>query len=176
MRWFWIDRFEEFVRGQRATAIKNVTLAEEPLDEYFPGAPHYSHSLVIEGIAQTGGLLISEMGHFEKRVVLAKVSRATFHRLVYPGDQLTLKVELESMHPSGAIVHGKTWIGSELHGELEVWFAVLDSSFGEGAFFPPAHLMRWLRILRLYDVAVDDQGRPLQPPAALLEAERTATT
>ncbi len=36
MRWFWIDRFEKFVAGKQAVTIKNVTLAEEPLDDYLP--------------------------------------------------------------------------------------------------------------------------------------------
>ncbi len=56
MRWFWIDRFEEFVRGKHAVTVKNVTYGEEPLDDYMPGHPHYPHSLIIEGMAQTGGL------------------------------------------------------------------------------------------------------------------------
>ena len=70
MRWFWIDRFEKFVSGKEAVTIKNVTLAEEPLDDYLPGFPHYPHSLVIEGMAQTGGILLGEHFQFETCAIL----------------------------------------------------------------------------------------------------------
>ena len=69
MRWFWIDRFEKFQVGKQAVTLKNVTLSEEPIDDYLPGIPHYPHSLMIEGMAQTGGLLISQMQDFTQRVV-----------------------------------------------------------------------------------------------------------
>jgi 3-hydroxymyristoyl/3-hydroxydecanoyl-(acyl carrier protein) dehydratase len=52
MRWFWVDRFEEFVRCRRAVAIKAVTLAEEHLHDHFPGAALVPNSLVLEGLAQ----------------------------------------------------------------------------------------------------------------------------
>ena len=53
MRWFWIDRFEEFERGRRAVAVKAIALGEEQLQEYMPGFPIMPHSLMIEGLAQT---------------------------------------------------------------------------------------------------------------------------
>jgi len=69
MRWIWIDKFVEFESGKRAVALKNVTLAEEHLHDHFPGAPVMPNSLVIEGIAQTGGLLVGEHSGFEERVI-----------------------------------------------------------------------------------------------------------
>lgn len=174
MRWFWIDRFVQFERGKRATAIKNVNLAEEPLDDYFPSSPFLPHSLIIEGTAQTGGLLVSEEGSFNQRVVLAKVSKAIFHRFAEAGDQIHIHVEVAEKLDRGAIITGKSMIGSELQGEFELWFAFLDDSFGKERLFPPELLMRWLRVLRLYDIAVDEQGNRLSPPEYLLEAERLA--
>jgi len=106
MRWFWIDRFTEFESGRRATAIKNVSLAEEHLHDHFPGAPMMPNSLVIEGIAQTAGLLVGEHGGFEERVVLAKVARATFHFPAVPGDTLEYRVEIDDIHKDGAIASG----------------------------------------------------------------------
>ena len=55
MRWIWIDKFLEFRSGQFARAIKNLTLAEEHLHDHFPGYPVMPASLIIEGLAQTGG-------------------------------------------------------------------------------------------------------------------------
>jgi 3-hydroxyacyl-[acyl-carrier-protein] dehydratase len=172
MRWFWIDRFESFVSGVEAVTLKNVTFAEEPLDEYLPGKPHYPHSLIIEGMAQTGGLLLSQLSNFEARIVLAKVSKAEFFRLVEPGDQLRMTARLKSVQPDGALVEGQTHVGEDLQGTLELTFAILDESFGDSSFFNPVGLMRMLRFMRLFDVAVDTAGQPIPIPQAMLDAER----
>ena len=171
MRWFWIDRFERFVSGVEAVALKNITFAEEPLDDYLPGKPHYPHSLIIEGMAQTGGLLLSQLEDFEARIVLAKVSKAEFFRLVEPGDQLRLTARLQSVQPDGAIVEGQTHVGQELQGQFELTFAKLNESYGDSSFFEPVGLMRMLRVLRLFDVAVDQQGNRIRPPQAILDQE-----
>ena len=55
MRWFWIDRYTEFVSGERATAVKNVSLSEEHLHDHFPGHGVMPNSLVLEGMAGAGG-------------------------------------------------------------------------------------------------------------------------
>lgn len=171
MRWFWIDRFTEFVRDTRATSIKNISFGEEPLDDYQPGHPHYPHSLMIEGMAQTGGLLVSEPGGFLTKTVLAKVSKAVFHRLVVPGDQIALQAVVQDKQPTGAIVSGTITVGAELVAELELWFAFLDARFGENALFPPEDLLRTLRILKMFDVAVDQNGNKISPPQHMLDAE-----
>lgn len=172
MRWFWIDRFVEFVRDQRAVAIKNICFGEEPIDDYLPGHPHYPHSLIIEGMAQTGGLLVSEAGGFKTKTVLAKVSKAVFHKLVVPGDQMVLTAVVQDKQPSGAIVQGTVTVDGQLRAELELWFAFLDDRFGESALFPPEDLLRTLRIMRLFDVAVDQNGNKISPPEHMIEAER----
>ena len=172
MRWFWIDRFERFVAGEEAVALKNVTFSEEPLDDYLPGKPYYPHSLIIEGMAQTGGLLLSQLQNFEQRIVLAKISRAEFFCLAGPGDQLRLTARLESVQPDGAIVIGKTHIDGRLQGEFELTFAILDESFGETSFFEPVDLMRMLRSMRLFEIGVDKEGNPIVVPPFMLDAER----
>src|SRR5258707_5801322 len=110
MRWFWIDRFTQFESGRSATAIKNVSLAEEHLHDHFPGAPLMPNSLVIEGLAQTGGLLVAEHGGVEERVVLANVARASFQFSAVPGDTLTYPVTIDDIHEDGAIVSGTSHV------------------------------------------------------------------
>jgi 3-hydroxyacyl-[acyl-carrier-protein] dehydratase len=175
MRWFWVDRFTEFVRGEKASAVKNVTLSDEPIDDYLIGYPHYPHSLIVEGVAQTGGLLIAEAGGFLNRVVLAKVGKAEFHCLARPGDQLTVSVVVQDMQSSGGIVHATVTIDGKLQANLEMSFAFLDDRFGSEPLFPPDDLMRTLRILRIYDVAVDRDGNRVKPPAHLSDAEVRST-
>lgn len=171
MRWFWIDRFLEFVRDTKARTIKNVTFGEEPLDNYLQSRPHYPHSLMIEGMAQTGGLLVSEPEGFTRKTVLAKVSKAVFHRVVVPGDCIELVALVQNKSSTGAAIEGTITCEGQIVAEMELWFAFLDQSFGAEALFPPEDLMRTLRILRLFDVAVDTDGNRIKPPQHMLEAE-----
>ena len=60
MRWIWIDRFLEFNRGKSARAIKNLSLAEDYFSDHFPGYPVMPGSLILEGLAQTGGILVGD--------------------------------------------------------------------------------------------------------------------
>jgi 3-hydroxyacyl-[acyl-carrier-protein] dehydratase len=172
MRWFWIDRFLEFQSGQSATAIKNVSLVEEHIDGYSPGYPMMANSLVVEGLAQAGGLLVGETQGFEQNVVLAKVSRARFHFSPRPGDALTYRVRMENMQADGALVSGTSHAGERLQAEIELYFALLQDRNGNRDMFPPADFMRLLRLFRLYDVAVDASGNPCVAPERLLAAER----
>ncbi len=184
MRWFWIDRFTEFVRDTRAVTLKHICFGEEAIDDYLPGHPHYPHSLMIEGMAQTGGLLVSEAEGFTRKTVLAKVSKATFSRLVVPGDTLILTAVVQDKQPSGAVVHGRITLYDKGLGdsgvaeteiaEMELWFAFLDERYGKTALFTPEDLLRTLRVMRMFDVAVDQNGNRIQPPAHMLEAERQA--
>ena len=123
-----------------------------------------------------GALLsvIAEPAGFQNRVVLAKVGKAIFHKRALPGDQLRFRAEIQSVQDAGAIVQGTVTVNSEPQADLELWFAFLDERFGKGSLFPPADLLRVLRVLRLYDVAVDEQGHRIPPPEHLLAAEIAA--
>ena len=160
MRWFWIDRFTEFESGRRATAIKNVSLAEEHLHDHFPGAPLMPNSLIIEGLAQTGGLLVAEHGGFEERVILAKVAKARFHFSAVPGDTLTYRATIDDIHKGGAIVSGTSHVGERLHGEVQMFFAHLAESAAGKWLFDPASLLAMLKLLGVYDVGRDAGGQP----------------
>lgn len=171
MRWFWIDRFEQFVVGKEAVAIKNVTLAEEPLDDYLPGHPHYPHSLIVEGMAQTGGLLLSQMEQFLQRVVLAKVSKADFFFVATPGDQLRLTAKLVGLQAEGALVEGIVEVDGKRQAEMELTFAILDESFGKEPFFVARDLLRVLRAMRLFEVARTESGQRIEVPQHMLDDE-----
>jgi 3-hydroxyacyl-[acyl-carrier-protein] dehydratase len=168
MRWFWIDRFIEFESGRSAAAIKNVSLAEEHLHDHFPGAPMMPNSLIIEGIAQTGGLLVAEHGGFEERVVLAKVAKARFHFTAVPGDTLTYRATIDDIHKDGAIVSGTSHVDGRLQAEVQVFFAHLNEAAAGKSLFDPVTLLAMLKLLRVFEVGRDAQGRPLTVPANLL--------
>jgi 3-hydroxyacyl-[acyl-carrier-protein] dehydratase len=174
MRWFWIDRFTEFESGRQATAIKNVSLAEEHLHDHFPGAPLMPNSLIIEGMAQTGGLLVAEHSGFVERVVLAKLAKAKFHFAAVPGDTLTYQATIDDIHKDGAIVSTTSHVGSRLQAEAQIFFAHLSEEAAGKSLFDPASFLAMLRLLGIFDVGRDAQGRPLEVPAALMLAEQGA--
>lgn len=174
MRWFWIDHFTELQRGQSAVAIKNVTLTEKAVDDHMPGFFVFPSSLIVEGMAQTGGLLVGESHSFLKRVVLAKVGKATFYEYAFPGDTLTYTITVENIQPNGAMVKGISHIGDRLQAEVEMVFAYLDDRFGVDDLFEPAKFLSMLRMLKLFDVGKKEDGTQIEVPAHMLAAEAEA--
>ena len=146
MRWFWIDRVTHLEKGKTARAVKNVTLAEEHLHDHFPGYPVMPGSLLIEGMAQTGGILAGSTVDFKRNIILAKVSKATFHRLVHPGDQLIFESELVESHPEGHRAQTRITVDGELVAESSMMFVNYDSGDEkEGVFVFTDSLMALLR-------------------------------
>ena len=140
MRWLWIDRFLEFHRGTRARAVKNLSLAEDHFADHFPGYPVMPAPLMLEGLAQTGGILVGEANDFREKVILAKIPKAVFHREALAGQQLFYDVELLHLRPEGASVQGRITAltpGSAAPvpiGEAEIFFAHLDQSRSQQLF------------------------------------------
>jgi 3-hydroxyacyl-[acyl-carrier-protein] dehydratase len=136
MRWIWIDKFLEFRSGKFARAIKNLTLGEEHLHDHLPGYPIMPASLIIEGLAQTGGILVGEAGNFEQKVVLAKIPRAEFFGVACAGDQLIYEVTLTDLRIEGAVVDAKAFLEGELLADVEIVFAHLDNTRSNQMFGP----------------------------------------
>jgi 3-hydroxyacyl-[acyl-carrier-protein] dehydratase len=169
MRWFWIDRFTEFASGSHAKGIKNVTLDEEAVDGYCPGFPMLPPTLIIEGMAQLGGVMVAEHFSFEKHVVLAKVGRANFLRPARQGDQLFYTVRLDGVQDMGATVIGESHCDGELQAEIDLMFAFLEEGrFTDGPLFGPGDLRSMLRAMNFFQVAVDSDGNPVSDYPALL--------
>ena len=168
MRWFWIDRFTEFDSGRQAAAIKNVSLSEEHLHDHFPGAPVMPNSLIVEGLAQTGGLLVAEHGDWEERVVLAKVAKATFHFHAVPGDQLNYRMEIDDYQKDGARVSGTSHVGGRLQAEIELYFGHIDEGAAGKTLFEPANFLALLKMLKLFEVGRRPDGSPLPVSQTLL--------
>jgi 3-hydroxyacyl-[acyl-carrier-protein] dehydratase len=134
MRWIWIDRFLEFHRAKSAKALKNLSLAEDYFADHFPGYPVMPGSLMLEGLAQTGGILVGDANDFREKVVLAKVPYARFHREVLAGSQLIFDVKLLHLRPEGAAVEGRVLVGEAVVTEAEVFFAHLDQARSQQMF------------------------------------------
>lgn len=162
MRWFWVDRFTEFVSGSHAQGIKNVALDQEVLDEYCSVSPYFPPTLIIEGMAQLGGILVAEHFDWEKRVVLAKVGSAKFHREAVAGDRMAYHVRLDGTQAHGASVTGTSTIDGEPHAEIDLMFAFLEEGrFAEGSLFHDGDLAAMLRIMNLFQIGIDRHGNRL---------------
>ena len=147
MRWIWIDKFTEFTPRTSATAIKNVSLAEEHLHDLYPAFPIVPHSLIVEGMAQTAGILVGEARNFEEKVILAKIGKATFHRLVRPGETIEFAARIDQLNEQGASISGTVNVISDressgsaagaagLVAEIELMFSHIDQNMA-GLEFP----------------------------------------
>lgn len=135
MRWIWIDRFIEFVPGKKATAVKNVSLAEEHLHDHWEAYPIMPTSLMIEGMAQTAGILVGQARNFKEKVILAKVAKAEFTNIVVPGNQVTYQAEIDSIAPEAASIKGKVLKNGQPIGTIEMMFSHIDQNLS-GVKFP----------------------------------------
>jgi 3-hydroxyacyl-[acyl-carrier-protein] dehydratase len=165
MHWYWIDRITVFESQRRAESIKTVTLAEDHLHDHFKYAPMMPGSLVIEGIAQTAGLLLHEAKGYKEKVVLAKIPKFIFHQVdLSPGDVLHYKVQLETIREDGGVASAWAYRNGELFAEGELMFAHLGSEFSDQSLYADGDMMQLMQIVRAYDVAVAADGNKLSVP------------
>ena len=93
----FVDRIVEYVPGVRAVGIKNVTVNEPYFQGHFPGRPIMPGVLIVEAMAQVGGVVLTQMPEAEGEgglFLFAGIDKVRFRRQVVPGDQLVMTVEL----------------------------------------------------------------------------------
>lgn len=178
MRWFWLDRFTEFVSGSRATALKCISLSEDHLQENLPSYPLMPNTLVAEGMAQCGGLLVSEVYQFSELVVLAKFAKCVFEgREARPGDTLRYRATIEQAKEEGASVTVLGDIDGQPYSHAEIFFARFEADSKNNTrgrqLFHPADLLKWLRVVGVFDVGVHANGARMRPEdySYLMEAQ-----
>lgn len=118
MRFFLIDRINEWNVGSSACAVKNVALSEDFFDDHFPRRPVMPGVLILEGMAQLSGLLLevslkSRFGK-EAKAVLTVVERTKFRQMVYPGDTLSYHTRISSLNELGGKVSVEAHRGEQL--------------------------------------------------------------
>ncbi|MCI1954237.1 3-hydroxyacyl-ACP dehydratase FabZ [Ligilactobacillus acidipiscis] len=93
-----IDRIEELEPGQRAVSLRNVTAHEEIFQGHFPGNPVMPGVLIVEAMAQTGAVALLTMDEFKgKTAYFGGIKTAKFRKVVRPGDQMKIEVNLEKI-------------------------------------------------------------------------------
>jgi 3-hydroxyacyl-[acyl-carrier-protein] dehydratase len=123
-----IDRVTELVRTKRIVALKNVTINEPFFAGHFPGFPIMPGVLVVEAMAQAGGvLLLTEFADREQKLLLfTGIERAKFRRPVTPGDQLRIEVEVLAWRGSAGRMRGKAYLDGKLACEATITCRLLD--------------------------------------------------
>ena len=123
-----VDRVLEHVPGEKAVAIKNITLNEPQFQGHFPGRPLMPGVLIVEAMAQVGGLIVTQMPDLPKGLfVFAGIDGVRFRRPVIPGDQLLITCELLSLKRQR---FGKVKAEATVEGQLvcsgELMFSLVD--------------------------------------------------
>ena len=124
-----VDRIKEIEIGRRIVGIKNVTINEPFFQGHFPGRPIMPGVLIVEALAQVGGVLCLKSYPPTGRpvVYLTGVDHAKFRKPVEPGDQLRFEVELLKQRPPFWKMTGKAYVESDLVCEAELTAMVTEA-------------------------------------------------
>lgn len=115
-----VDRVLEMVEGKSIVAIKNVTMNEEFFQGHFPGNPIMPGVLIVEAMAQAGGILaIKSVGGREMSVYFMSIDNVKFRKPVVPGDQLRFEVEVTQSRRSVWKYAGKSLVDGAVVAEAE---------------------------------------------------------
>ena len=123
----FVDRVKELHPGRSIVAIKNVSCNEPFFQGHFPGKMIMPGVLIVEAIAQAGGVLLyhSIPDPQHTFVVLSKIENAKFRRLVVPGDQLNIEAEILKLKGKYCLLKGRATVEGEVAAEGEMIASLL---------------------------------------------------
>lgn len=122
-----VDRVIDYVPGKRAVGIKNVTFNEPQFQGHFPGRPIMPGVLIVEAMAQVGGVVLTQIPGVKGLCMFAGIDKVRFRRPVVPGDQLVMTVELLAIKRMRfGKMQGRAEVDGQLVCEGELMFSVVD--------------------------------------------------
>ncbi|MES2355382.1 MAG: 3-hydroxyacyl-ACP dehydratase FabZ [Pseudomonadota bacterium] len=127
MRYILLDRITILNPPELALGVKCVSLADDVFVDHFPGHPIMPGTLILEALAQLGGVLVEasmrERGRHDLHALLVAVEKAKFRQRVRPGDRMDLEAKGISVHEDGGQVRGLARVDGQLVTEAELTFA-----------------------------------------------------
>lgn len=124
-----VDRIIDYQESERAVGIKNVTMNEEFFQGHFPGRPLMPGVLIVEAMAQVGGIVLSQLPDIPagKLFVFTGIDKVRIRRSVVPGDQLVITAELLSLKRKRfAMMSTRAEVEGQLACSGELMFAMVD--------------------------------------------------
>ena len=123
-----VDKIIHLELDKKVIGIKSVTVNEPFFQGHFPGQPVMPGVLIIEAMAQTGGILMlnSYIDPSSKLVYFMGINNAKFRKPVVPGDQLILEAELVTKRSKVVVIKAKAYVGNNLVAEADLTAAVVD--------------------------------------------------
>ncbi len=146
MRHYWLDRIVELEPGVRAIGVKSVALAEETFNEHFPGNPVLPGIYLLEGLAQTAGVLLDRTTDGQRIAVMVSLERARFVGFARPGDQVRLAVEVESLDESAAWVVGSATKDGRAIASARFTFSLVEPD----RLIPPMYQAFWRQAMAVW--------------------------
>lgn len=127
-----VDRVTSMELGKYIIAYKNVSISEPVFQGHFPDHPIYPGVMILEGMAQAGGILALQSSGFTPEEILQKViyfmsiDNAKFRHPVKPGDVLEYKIEIIKLRKNLIVLDGKAYVDDKLVSEAELKAMVMD--------------------------------------------------
>jgi 3-hydroxyacyl-[acyl-carrier-protein] dehydratase len=148
VRYVLLDRITALVPGERAQGVKCVTLADDVFVDHFPGHPLMPGALIVEALAQLGGVLLEQTvvarGLAERHALLTIIERAKFRRMVRPGDRMELEATVTAVREDGGQVRAAARVEGQLATEAELTFAFAPVTNPRVAAKRAEYLKIWL--------------------------------
>lgn len=146
MRHYYLDRIIELVPGSRAVGLKTVALSDDAFTEHFPGNPVLPGIHLLEGMAQTGGVLLTRTLEDRYVALMVSIDRARFSSFARPGDVVRLAVEIEALHEADAQVLGTATVAERLVATARIRFRLVEPD----RLVAPEYHAQWRRMVAVW--------------------------
>jgi len=127
-----VDKVTEMTEGENIIAYKNISISEPVFQGHFPGHPIYPGVMILEGMAQAGGILALKSSGLtdeeikQKVIYFMSIDGAKFRSPVKPGDKLEYRISVLKLRKNLIVLDGKAYVGDTLVSEAQLKAMVVD--------------------------------------------------
>ncbi|MDD2698597.1 MAG: 3-hydroxyacyl-ACP dehydratase FabZ [Arcobacteraceae bacterium] len=127
-----VDRVDSMEIGKDIVAYKNISISEPAFQGHFPGHPIYPGVMILEGMAQAGGILALKSAGFtpeeieQKVIYFMSIDNAKFRHPVKPGDKLEYRITILKLRKNLIVLDGKAFVDDKLVSEAELKAMIMD--------------------------------------------------